>query len=265
MARITTLFFDAGGTLVHPNWRRIADELTAEGEPATPEALEAADARVRFELDRPEAVGATRDRDRWYHYLEAVARGAGLRGAPPAAVARLRAYHDEHNLWEDVGPGVPDALAHLGERYRLGLVSNANGTVRAKLARLGLARHFEVIVDSHEEGVEKPDPAIFRIALSRMGVRAEEAAYVGDLVYVDVTGARAAGLLPVLFDPKRQRAGGDYLRVTALSELGAVLDAVGPPEARGGAHRPRIRWRPGARARSPFPSPVPRAGPPGRR
>jgi putative hydrolase of the HAD superfamily len=226
MAMITTLLFDAGGTLVHPNWRRIADELIAEGEPATPEALEAADAQVRFELDRPEAVIATRDRDRWYRYLDAVARGAGLRGAPPAAVARLRAYHDEHNLWENVGPGVPDALASLGERYRLGLLSNANGTVRAKLARLGLAPHFEIIVDSHEEGVEKPDPAIFHIALGRMGVRAEEAAYVGDLVHVDVAGARAAGLLPVLFDPKGQRTGGDYLRITALSELGTAIEAL---------------------------------------
>jgi HAD superfamily hydrolase (TIGR01509 family) len=180
---------------------------------------------VRFELDRPEIIRATGDGERWRRYVEAVVRGAGLDRVPPGAVSRLKAYHDVQNLWENVGPGVPEVLAHLGEHYRLGIVSNANGTVRAKLVRLGLARHFEVVVDSREEGVEKPDPAIFRIALQRMGVRASEAAYVGDLFHVDVAGARAAGLLAVLYDPLGQHAGKDCLRIATLSEVSAAVGA----------------------------------------
>ena len=85
---------------------------------------------------------------------------------------------------------MPAALEPLRGRFRLGVVSNANGTVRAKLARVNLARFFETIVDSHEEGIEKPDPRLFQIALARMGV-----ARRGD-------GVRGRSL------PRRRRGGG---------------------------------------------------------
>ena len=45
---------------------------------------------------------------------------------------------------EHVPAGIPATLAALRARFRLGVVSNANGTVRATFARLGLATHFEV-------------------------------------------------------------------------------------------------------------------------
>ncbi len=60
---------------------------------------------------------------------------------------------------------------------------------------------LDFVVDSGAVGVEKPDPAIFRIALERAGVSAAEAMHVGDLFPVDVVGARRAGLEPVLLDP----------------------------------------------------------------
>ena len=68
-------------------------------------------------------------------------------------------------------------------------------------ARLGLARFFDTIVDSTEVGIEKPDVRIFEHALREMKVAAAEAVYVGDVFKVDVLGARAAGLRPILFDP----------------------------------------------------------------
>jgi HAD superfamily hydrolase (TIGR01509 family) len=132
---------------------------------------------------------------------------------------RLRAFHDLHNLWDLVPADVPAALTQLGARYRLGVVSNSNGTVRAKLARIGLAHHFETIVDSAEEGIEKPDPRIFAIALDRMGVAAAETAYVGDLYHVDVVGAEAAGLTPFLLDPLDLHAARAVSRIRALAEL----------------------------------------------
>lgn len=72
--------------------------------------------------------------------------------------------------------------------------ANANGTVRGKLERLGLASHFDLIVDSQEEGVEKPDHRPFDVALARSGGRAASTFHTGDLYEVDVVGARAAGL-----------------------------------------------------------------------
>jgi putative hydrolase of the HAD superfamily len=132
---------------------------------------------------------------------------------------RLDAYHRIHNLWEDVPPEVPAALDRLRGRFRMGVVSNANGTVRAKLARVGLAGYFELVVDSHEEGIEKPDPRIFGLALGRLGVGAAEAAYVGDLYHVDVVGAVAAGLSAFLLDPLDLYRSAPVSRIRSLAEL----------------------------------------------
>jgi putative hydrolase of the HAD superfamily len=215
---ITTILFDAGGTLVFPSFARIARELGAHGAVVDPAALARADAGIRFEIDRPDVIAATNDGGRFRRYLDALARAAGLERMPEPAFEHLDAYHRVHNLWEDVPPDVPAALERLRGRVRMGVVSNANGTVRAKLARVGLAGYFELVVDSHEEGIEKPDPRIFALALARMGVPAAEAAYVGDLYHVDVVGAAAAGLSAFLLDPF------DLYRDSPVSRLRSLAD-----------------------------------------
>ena len=218
---ITTILFDAGGTLVFPSFDRIARELAAHGVVADPAALARADARVRFEIDRPDVIAATTDGGRLRRYFDALAGAAGLARMPEPVFERLDAYHRIHNLWEDVPPDVPAALERLRGRVRMGVISNANGTVRAKLARVGLAGYFELVVDSHEEGIEKPDPRIFALALARMGVPAAEAAYVGDLYHVDVVGAAAAGLDAYLLDPFDLHRGSPAPRIRSLAELPA--------------------------------------------
>ncbi|HET8645942.1 MAG TPA: HAD-IA family hydrolase, partial [Vicinamibacteria bacterium] len=133
-------------------------------------------------------------------------------------------YHREHNLWESVPGEVPVALAAL-KRMGLPLVvaSNANGTVRAKLERLDLARWFDLVIDSQELGVEKPDPALFAFALDRLGVTADTTVHVGDFFHIDVVGARAAGLHAWLLDPAGLYAGHDVPRFATLT---AVVEAV---------------------------------------
>ena len=110
---ITTILFDAGGTLVFPSFDRIARELAATASPADPAALARADARVRFELDRPEVIAATTDGSRFRRYLDALAGAAGLERLPDPVFERLDAYHRVHNLWEDVPAEVPAALERL--------------------------------------------------------------------------------------------------------------------------------------------------------
>jgi putative hydrolase of the HAD superfamily len=219
----TTILFDVGGTLAFPSFGRIAAALSAAGHPIDAAALTHADARIRREMDRPDVITATTDGERFRRYLEALGRVAGAEPLPARVFDELDAYHRVHNLWEDVPPEVPRALEDLRGRFRLGVVSNANGTVRAKLERVGLAGFFEVIVDSHDEGIEKPDPRIFHLALRRMGVKAAEAAYVGDLYHVDVVGAAAAGLRPFLLDPFGLHGERPVARLRALDELAAAL------------------------------------------
>jgi len=67
--------------------------------------------------------------------------------------------------------------------------------------------------------VEKPDPRFFEIALERSGARRESTIHVGDLYYVDVEGARAAGLRGVLLDEAGLYPDVDCPRVRSLEEL----------------------------------------------
>jgi putative hydrolase of the HAD superfamily len=222
---ISTLLFDAGGTLVMPSFRRMAEEYARDGVPVAPEALARAEARARLAYDRGEYVRA--HGDPWLNYMHEIARLAEVEPPPVPAFERLRDYHDSENLWEDVIAGTEAALEELRGRYRLGVISNANGTVKRKLARLGLSRFFEIIVDSTEVGIEKPDVRIFEIALREMNVRAAEAAYVGDIFKVDVLGARGAGMRAILIDPHGFHADRACDRVASLAELAGLLSAGG--------------------------------------
>ena len=68
------------------------------------------------------------------------------------------------------------------------------------LERVGLLEHFEHVIDSHLVGLQKPDAAIFELALERFGIAASEAIYAGDIPEVDVYGARGAGMAGALID-----------------------------------------------------------------
>ena len=82
--------------------------------------------------------------------------------------------------------------------YKVGLVCNTYHTpsvvVRKVLQRFGLFPYFDVLVFSDEYGLLKPRPEIFFEALSKMGVEPSEAVHIGDRPYLDVLGAKKAGL-----------------------------------------------------------------------
>jgi HAD superfamily hydrolase (TIGR01549 family) len=222
MPTTEALFLDAGGVLVNPNWTRVATHLAAHGVAVAPEALAAADAPARRELDTPENLRASSDgRKRWV-FMEIVLAHAGLELSErtAAALRELRAYHDRQNLWESIPEEVPDALRRMrGLGLRLAVVSNANGTVRALFDRVGLRPLVDMVLDSWEEKVEKPDPRFFELALTRMGARAETTVHVGDLYEADVRGARAAGTEPVLLDRAGLYPDVDCPRVSSLHAL----------------------------------------------
>ena len=81
------------------------------------------------------------------------------------------------------------------------------------------------MLDSHLEGVEKPDAGIFRRALERLGVPARRALYVGDLRVVDGMGARAAGFHFVLIDPYGDYAAPGEPAIGSLAGLPAWVTA----------------------------------------
>ena len=219
---LDTVFLDAGGILVFPNWTRISEALARHDVNVSPRALARAEHPAKRRLDVGDTIGATTDASRAWLYFDLVLTEAGvpLSGATRAALADLNDYHRQFNLWELVPPTVVPALEALRAMgLRLTVVSNANGTLRAHLERLQLAQWFDCVLDSCELGVEKPDPRLFEIALERSGARPESTIHVGDLYHVDVVGARAAGLRAVLVDEAGLYADADCRRLQSLTEL----------------------------------------------
>jgi putative hydrolase of the HAD superfamily len=245
---IRFVIFDVGNTLMHLDYAFIADVLAQHQHPTTPLAIRIAEYEAKAALDRILApvVGAEdgvethmwpsgENRPRPPSYFSIVLQHLGVAESDQAPIlAALHLQHQASSLWRVVEPdtaAVLDALRAHG--LTLAVISNADGRIEADLERTGLRRHFSVVIDSHVVGVEKPNPAIFALALTRLGASADAALYVGDMLTIDVMGARRAGLRAVLMDTlSRYPGAGDCPRISRLGELIDFLAAAEPPPAR---------------------------------
>ena len=93
---------------------------------------------------------------------------------------------------------MPDAdrvVKYLAAKYPLTIISNGFKEVQYyKFEHSGLAKYFTHTLISEEIGINKPQPDIFRIALQRNSITAEQAIMVGDSYSSDIAGAKAAGI-----------------------------------------------------------------------
>jgi HAD superfamily hydrolase (TIGR01549 family) len=228
--KLDTLFLDAGGVLCHPNWSRVSAALADVGVVVSADALQRAEPHAKKEIDDAVIVGGTTDASRGWLYFDKILARAGIArsSATDAALTTLREYHRAENLWETVHDEVRPALVALrGLKLTLVVVSNANGRLRHLFDRVGLTPFFDVVLDSHEWGVEKPDPRLFQIALEQAGAAAADTVHVGDLFHIDIAGARAAGLHDaVLFDAAGLYPHVDCRRVASLTELVSLIEAT---------------------------------------
>jgi len=112
-------------------------------------------------------------------------------------------------------------LKNLKERQLvLGLITNAKKDAISVYDKLGLKPYLDFIVTSEEAKTDKPDPAIFQLALEKAGVVSSAAIHVGDQYDVDIVGARRAGVTPVLIDRfDLYTEIKDCIRIRALAEL----------------------------------------------
>jgi putative hydrolase of the HAD superfamily len=125
----------------------------------------------------------------------------------------------------DLFPDVHATLETLATRYCLGVITNGNADVR----RLGLADYFRFALNAEDLGVGKPDPLPFNEALQRAGVLAHQAVHIGDHPGDDISGALAAGLQAIWFNPQGKAWTGEqpaHAEVRNLAELPAVLEQL---------------------------------------
>ena len=129
-------------------------------------------------------------------------------------------------------PGAADLVAAIRPHARIGVISNnLIEETREKLAFCELTTLVDVVVVSGDEGISKPDPRIFHLALERLGVASADAVMVGDSWAADITGASRAGIRAVWFNPLRrpipaEPAGVPEIR--ALTPTSAVLPVILP-------------------------------------
>lgn len=132
-------------------------------------------------------------------------------------------YHNVKFALLRLFPNTMSTLIHLKSKgYKLGVISNGL-TIKQyeKLVRLGLHHFFDSVITSQEAGVEKPDTAIYELAMQRMGCNAENSVMIGNSFKDDIMGAINAGmsavyLTPGLTDSEQQ----------SIKELGIKLDII---------------------------------------
>lgn len=195
-APITTVFFDAAGTLfrlresVGTGYARVGREfgiqLDAEStDHAFRDAWKAAPPPYPSEETEPERVW-------WRNLVERILERCEQPMRDPYFEA-LWAHYARSDTWE-LFEDTPAAIQQLLEMdLRLGLISNFDSRLNSILDGFGIAGHFDPIVISSEVRARKPAPRIFSEALNRADCRPDQALHVGDESQADWDGAAQAG------------------------------------------------------------------------
>jgi putative hydrolase of the HAD superfamily len=192
------ILFDAGGTLVTIHPERFGPVVAPfiDQAPDPGRMFDAHYLAMHSLLSNLDVVARP---DWWTWWLGTYLEFAGV-GSNDEVVRALR---DTRGLWQLAIPGAVEAVAAIkAAGYRVAVVSNADGHVGRDLAAAGYDGLFDIVIDSTEVGVSKPDPAIFAFALDELEVDPADAWYVGDSPLFDHAGASNAGIAEfVLVDP----------------------------------------------------------------
>ena len=201
------VFFDAGGTLLHPFpsvgeiYRDAAARYGCFAPAQTLETLFREAWLKRDGLSSLQSHSSQKvERDWWQSLVQEVFSQVGGVGDFEAFFDELYDLFARPECWR-LYPGVLDVLLELkSKKKKLGIVSNWDSRLFVICSGLGLEDYFEFILASAVFGASKPSPRIFDEALRRAGVRPQEAVHIGDSFEDDVKGARAAGLQAILIE-----------------------------------------------------------------
>ena len=212
----TAVLIDLYDTLVWGEWPSLRDTMAARI------GISSAALQSAFDSTRPSRgvgsfAGAEED-------MASVLEACGL-DPEPGLVGELLELERSSlltriHLYED---SIPVLRALRARGVRTALVSNCSRSTRSVVDDLGLDREMDAVVLSFEIGAAKPDAAIYRAALDRLGTEPAGAAFVDDQsVYCD--GAAALGMRTYLI--QRDASLGDGVSTdghTLITDLAALL------------------------------------------
>jgi putative hydrolase of the HAD superfamily len=155
--------------------------------------------------------------------VEAVCAELGLRPSAGELAEALAARAAMYDRWFHPREGAVETLRELKIRgYAVGLLSMCAPDTPALWFGSPLAPFVDRTVFSSEVGLRKPDPPIYELACSRLGVPATECLYCGDGSYGELTGAQRVGMTSYLIaDPSVDRS--RQLRLEAETWTGASV------------------------------------------
>lgn len=206
---LQAVFFDVGNTLLYaePSVSEVCRQVLAEAGHARElhvidSFMPLVDAYYEERYAEDDAFWADEERTSsvWVGMYSLLCRKLGIEDE---AVHIARRVYDEFGrpdrwaVYDDVRPAF-ERLRSAG--LRVGVISNWDSRLVSLLRGLGLSELLSDIVSSADVGLHKPDPRIFELACSRLGVAPEAAAHVGDHHYADILGARSVGMKAVLID-----------------------------------------------------------------
>lgn len=201
MFKIEWLFFDVGSTLIDEskaNEHRILDAIAGTD--------------ISYEQAYAQAVRLAKQN---------IAHPLKCLGLP------ITPWHSEDEI---VYPQAAECLTQLHRKYKLGIIANQIPGTASRMEQYGLSQHLDLIVASAEEGIEKPDPRIFELALKRANCLPENAAMIGDRLDNDIMPAKRLGLKTIwirqgfggMGTPLTEKDAPDYC-VNNLEELFELL------------------------------------------
>ena len=233
---IRAILFDLDGTLRHnepDSTFAFMDYALALG------AVDSAEKRQHFvrwthyywaqspELSQDMQIYRTLSDEFWEHYAvrALVELGCSETTARKLAPEMQCRMSEEHKPEDIILPDVFPTLETLkAAGYSLSVVSNRSTSFHEYLQSLALDTYFDLILAAGEVDSWKPDPAIFRHALTQLSLTPDQAIYVGDNYFADVVGARRAGLQPVLIDPQGIFKDPGCPVITRISDLPGILN-----------------------------------------
>ncbi|MFI1488735.1 HAD family hydrolase [Streptomyces sp. NPDC020747] len=197
---IEAVLFDVGGVLIGPKATAVTGLFLELAATRVPPEVAARSFAVADRAAHDDGVALSDEHgwvQRWaqaLHVDDAVAESVHQRIANSPELTS--------QVWSEVNPEAFPAMDRIRRSgFRIGMVSQSDGHLQARLQTAGLAHSDDVVVDSGLVCWDKPDPEIYRFAAACVGSPLARCAFLSD-VMMDVLGAERAGCTNVsIYDP----------------------------------------------------------------
>jgi len=190
---IRLVFFDVGGTLIHPHPSVGTIYSEVAGRHGVNLSETECEARFKSAWKVQKQGGGAIDEKWWHQVVRKVFENNSF---PDFELFFKDVYSifEQPHVWKIFDDVLP-TLSELKKRgLRLAIASNWDERLPPLLDQLNLSQYFEKEFISFEMGISKPNPQFFRNALAKMDIPAIEAIHIGDDEVEDGQCAESAGL-----------------------------------------------------------------------